>query len=225
MTAQPVIQSPLPVAPEAEIPVADRFASIRAYWANIRSGANRFYRNSIDFAQRSWQAAMLSFDTLKTRVVVYLKSAKPIAPAQEVISKASLESQKPVPRPVETPVGATSINIEQYWNKQRTALLAFAHQSSATLQRGWHSALDPVVGYVRPVLQSFVRDCRSLLGLTTTPAPAVRVAVPAVPREEKPAHTETKVVAPVLHWFRQPMNTRRVSNHRAAAAAAGRKRA
>jgi type II secretory pathway predicted ATPase ExeA len=228
MTAQPVIQTPAPVAPQAEIPIADKFASIRAYWANIRSGANRFYRNSIDFAQRSWQAAMLSFDTLKTRVVVYLKSAKPAAkdaPAPQVISKASLESQKPVPRPLETPVGATSIKFQQYWNKQRIALLALAHKSSATLQRGWHSALDPVVSYARPVLQSFVRDCRSLLGLTTPPAPAVKVAVPAVTREEKHPHTETKVVAPVLHWFRQPMNTRRVSNHRAAAAAAGRKRA
>lgn len=130
------VQLPEPVV-EHRInpPTTQDFSAIRKYWRSHRSFVSRFTRNCVDSVQHAWNAVTRSFEAAAARFVALFNSAKPAAKAEQdtppqVTSKASLESQKPVPRPMETPVAPRSSVIAGYWRNWRSTVSSFARNSA-----------------------------------------------------------------------------------------------
>jgi general secretion pathway protein A len=288
-----------------DLPATHDFEAIRKYWRSHRSFVSKLKRNCLDSTQRGWAASMRSFESAKLRFVALLKLALPAARAEEpvapqITSKASLESQKPVQRPVPAPLASSSRVITEYWRDCRSSLNKFARRCKQSMQRiwqgvehsfetakgrlvalfnsvkpalqkklierttpnasaeptkpaeiqieprvaqhsvtlpanwqasspsavvrssivesvvlhlrrGWHAVVDPVLGYSRPVLHSFVRDCQSLFRVATPPSPALEVGSPT---EDNHASANRRRLTPVVNWFRQPMTARRIPSHR-----------
>jgi general secretion pathway protein A len=229
ITPKASLESQKPVPRPVETQVAPRFSVIAAYWRNSCTSLGKFARSCGQSIDRMAQEVKRSLEVAKTRLVAAFNSAKTALkknPAPQIARKASAQPPKPVQiqiesRGVQQQPRALPANWHAH-NSHDAARSSTTDAVESALQRGWHAVVDPVSGYVRPVLQSFVRDCQSLFNLATPPAPALEVGSPS---EENHASAHRRGLSPVVNWFRQPMTARRVPSCRPAPTSAPRAKA
>lgn len=215
LTLKPSLDSQKPLDRPIEAPAAHHSSVIASHWRRHRSSVNRFARNCAGSAQHAWQVLMRSFEGAKLRWIALFNSAKPALkknPAAQLARKSPTDSPKPAGTSVETRFAHNSSALSTNWESIGSGAVvrsSSVHSIPSRLQRGWHAAFDPVFGYVRTVLQSFVRDCQSLFHLATPPTPALEIS-----STENNHGASRGVLSPVLNWFRQPITARRVPGHR-----------
>jgi general secretion pathway protein A len=196
-------------------------SGIRPYWHNHRSRSVviAFARKSVASLRRTWHAWKSRFDHSKARLAEMFKRAQLAAKeslAAQVISKALVESPKPVERRMEAPTAHTSGGVRRHWHPHRSrsvvSTTATARRSVASVRRGWHAATHPFFSYTHSVLQSFIKDCQSLFHGMTPPTPALETGSSGEGGGDR--RSNRRVLAPVINWFRQPMSAGRISaNH------------
>jgi general secretion pathway protein A len=125
--------------------------------------------------------------------------------------------------------------IPKYWRRHRSRLAAAVLERDipASLQIAWHTLSEPFVYFFRTVLvaffyyarsisRSFFRDCRQFFRALTMPTPALELGSSPASSREKWVH-HRKVLAPVVHWLRQPINSEPIPSNRRPARSVARK--
>jgi general secretion pathway protein A len=170
-------------------------------------------------------------------------SSRPLVASQPSVKQEPVPG---LPRPAaaappehlaHTPYAATSEfhGIPKYWRKHRSRLAAAVAERDipASLQIARDNLAEPFVYFFRTVLvsffdyarsisRSFFRDCRQFCRALTMPTPALELgSSPASSREKSANHR--KVLAPVVHWLRQPLNSGPIPSNRRPARSVARK--
>jgi len=231
----PILEFPEPVASSTvDASTHIKNGKISRHWRLRRrpSKLAAFAHNSAASVRRAWHAFLAPFPSIEK-----LESepvASTVAVEEEPVSELpflpplpSLES----PEPVVSPDGDASTQtkpgkkISRHGRLRRhpSNLAAFARNSAASVRRAWHAFTLPFVSYTRSVSHSFVRDCRRMFRALTLPTPALKLD-PSIVGATVHSTSERGILAPIVQWLRQPINTGQMSGNRSAHALPNRKR-
>jgi general secretion pathway protein A len=139
-------------------------------------------------------------------------------PVLSLPALAPSESPEPVASPASNASSqAKAGKVSYHWRHHRrpSTLAAFARNFAASVRRAWHAVTLPFVSYTRSVSHSFVRDCRLMFRALTLPTPALKLD-PSIVGANGQSGLHRHILAPVVHWLRQPLNPRQTSSNRSA---------
>jgi hypothetical protein len=96
--------------------------------------------------------------------------------------------------------------IVRYWRKHRSrpGVAVFARNSVASAERAGYAFVHSFACYIRSVSHSFLRDCRVFFRSLALPTPALEFGPSSGSTNEKSAMQQS-VLAPIIHWLRQPV--------------------
>jgi general secretion pathway protein A len=123
-----------------DAPIVSESGPTRAYWSTHRSSVTRFAQNCANSVQYSWDAVTRCFEVPKARLAALFNSAKPTFkddPAPQLTLKPSIDSQKPLDRPIETLAAHHSSVIASYWRSHRSSVNRFARNCGDFAQHAW----------------------------------------------------------------------------------------
>jgi general secretion pathway protein A len=166
-----------------------------------------FARKSLVYAERAWHS-------FASRMTDYAGAVRDtILGVAERLRRPSTDAPDAVskdPAPAVTLATSPKPAIPRKSPWPATAM-AFARKAATSVERGWHAVVDPSVRYVRSVGSSFVRDCHGLFHSVLPPTPALEVGSSANGANGRSAIQN--VLAPLMHWLRQPMAPTNNSNN------------
>jgi general secretion pathway protein A len=182
-----------PPAPETE-----------RYWRRKRSGVRAFAYGCVTATRRGWNDVIdgisdfgIDAQTAFSSFVERFK--RPSVATQTAIKKDAVPAIPAAP-PLES---------QQFWRKQQAASLV-PRNSAASARHGWDALASPIVRYVRSVSYSFVRDTRSFFEALVPRTPALEMGSSGDDAMEK-SSIHRNVIAPVMHWLRQPIAANRTN--------------
>lgn len=174
-------------------------------------------------------------------------------PVPAVPRAAPATSPEPVVPTAPVAIPGEPREIPKYWHRPRSrwAVAVFGRKVAAAIQGPWQDITDPAadswrsvshsffdycgsvlrswlailrlfVSYGNSVLHSFVRDCRLFFRALTLPTPALEIGSSAASTGKKSAN-HRKIIAPVVHWLRQPISPGHYTSHRPPARSTSRK--
>jgi type II secretory pathway predicted ATPase ExeA len=228
VTPKASLESQKPVPRPVEVSVQPRSSVMAAHWRTYRSTLSKFSGNCQQAIHRSSQQVNHVFEAANARLAALFGSIK-TALTKNLTKQTPRKASAPPPKPVEILLEPnvhhpTALPANWQTPGSRAAARSSAIDSAtAHPRRSWHAVVDPVVGYVRTVLHSFVRDCQSLFRAAIPPTPALELGSSA--EASHATSSNRRVLAPVVNWFRQPMTVRRIPTHRPASTPAPRAKA
>jgi general secretion pathway protein A len=173
------------------------------YWRRRRSGVSAFAHHCVTAARRGWNHVDGIFDfamdvqTAFSSVVE--KFTRPSVATETAVKEDAVSAVSPAPL----------VKPEQHWREQQ-AVSVVVRNSAASVRRGWEGFAFPIVKYVRSVSHSFVRDIRSFFEALIPRTPALEMGSSGDAAMEK-SSIHRNVVAPLLHWLRQPIAANRTN--------------
>ena len=231
------------VARLASASTPDGNRRVSGHWRKhrSRSAVVRFARNSVSYVQRAWHGFTHVIENLEAPPATNKRSTlawwdqidlaifkeppsalcqqpQPVIkedPVPAAPASIPVAYPEPVARPASASAPDRNKRISGHWRKHRprSAVATFAHHSVTYVQRAWHTLTHPFACYARSVSQSFVHDCQSFIRALTLPTPALELGSSAASANEKSA-MHRGVLAPLVHWLRQPTSFGRGSKSR-----------